>query len=320
MNDRPKMLLEVVSDTIRRKHYSHRTEKSYLQWIKRYVIFHRKRHPREMGKAEVEAFLTYLAVEGKVSASTQNQAFNAILFLYREVLDQPLEDVQAFRAKQTTYLPIVLTPQEVRSIIAQMSGIHRLIIQLLYGTGMRQTEALSLRVKDLDFSQHQIIIRNAKGMKDRITMLPDSLIPDLKAHLDRAKLFHQQDLADGYGSAWIPFAIDRKYPNVDKQWIWQWVFPSSQRIQNLDTEIWQRYHLHESGLQKALKQATQRAQITKRIGCHTFRHSFATHLLQSGYDIRTIQELLGHKDVKTTMIYTHVLNRGGRGVISPLDA
>jgi integron integrase len=320
MNDRPKMLLEVVSDTIRRKHYSHRTEKSYLQWIKRYVIFHQKRHPREMGKAEVEAFLTYLAVERKVSASTQNQAFNAIIFLYREVLNQPLENVQSFRAKQTTYLPVVLTPQEVRSIIAQMNGTHRLIIQLLYGTGMRQTEALSLRVKDIDFNQHQIIIRNAKGMKDRITMLPDSLMPDLKAHLDRAKLFHQQDLAEGYGSAWLPFAIDRKYPNSDRQWIWQWVFPSSRRIKNPDTEIWQRYHLHESGLQKALKQATQNAHLTKRIGCHTFRHSFATHLLQSGYDIRTIQELLGHSDVKTTMVYTHVLNRGGRGVVSPLDA
>ena len=320
MNDRPKMLLEVVSDTIRRKHYSHRTEKSYLQWIKRYVIFHQKRHPREMGKAEVEAFLTYLAVEGKVSASTQNQAFNAILFLYREVLDQPLENVKAFRAKQPTYLPVVLTPQEVRSIISQMNGIHRLIIQLLYGTGMRQTEALSLRVKDIDFNQHQIIIRNAKGVKDRITMLPDSLIPDLQTHLKRTQLFHQQDLNEGYGSAWLPFALDRKYSNSDKQWIWQWVFPSSRRIQNPDTEIWQRYHLHESGLQKALKQATRNARLTKRIGCHTFRHSFATHLLQSGYDIRTIQELLGHKDVKTTMIYTHVLNRGGRGVISPLDA
>lgn len=185
MNDRPKMLLEVVSDTIRRKHYSYRTEKSYLQWIKRYVAFHHKRHPRDMGKAEVEAFLTYLAVEGKVAASTQNQAFNAIIFLYREVLNQPLEDVQAFRAKQTNYLPVVLTPQEVRSIIDQMHGIHRLIIQLLYGTGMRQTEALSLRIKDLDFSQHQIIIRNAKGMKDRVTMLPDRLTSDLQTHLDR---------------------------------------------------------------------------------------------------------------------------------------
>ena len=234
--NRPKMLLEVVSDTIRRKHYSHRTEKSYFQWIKRYVTFHYKRHPREMGKAEVEAFLTYLAVEGKVSASTQNQAFNAIIFLYREVLNQPLEDVQAFRAKQTTYLPIVLTPPEVRSIIAQMNGTHRLIIQLLYGTGMRQTEALSLRVKDLDFNQHQIIIRNAKGMKDRITMLPDTLIPDLKAHLDRTKLFHQRDLNEGYGSAWMPFALDRKYPNTDRLWIWQWIFPSSRRIQNPDTE------------------------------------------------------------------------------------
>ena len=273
--NRPKMLLEVVSDTIRRKHYSHRTEKSYLQWIKRYVIFHHKRHPREIGKVEVEALLTYLAVEGKVSASTHNQAFNAILFLYREVLDQPLENVQAFRAKQSTYIPVVLTPQEVRSIIAQMNGTHCLIIQLLYGTGMRQTEALSLRVKDLDFNQHQIIIRNAKGMKDRITMLPDTLIPNLKAHLDRIKLFHQRDLNEGYGSAWMPFALDRKYQNADKQWIWQWVFPSSRHIQSPDTEIWQRYHLHESGLQKSLKQATKsssyfnRAKISFAARSHT---------------------------------------------------
>ena len=200
-----------------------------------------------------------------------------------------------------------------------MTGTHRLLIQLLYGTGMRMSEALSLRVKDLDFSQQQIIVRNGKGMKDRITMLPSSLIPDLESHLQKAKTLHEQDLNQGYGSVWLPFALNRKYPNADKQWIWQWVFPSSRRIQKPDTEILQRYHLHESGLQKALKQATRNARLTQCIGCHTFRHSFATHLLQSGYDIRTIQELLGHKDVKTTMIYTHVLNRGGRGVISPLD-
>ncbi len=321
MDERPKMLSEVVRDTIRLKHYSYQTEKSYVQWIKRYVAFHNKRHPREMGQPEIEAFLTHLAVEGKVAASTQNQAFNAILFLYRDVLNQTLDfDIQAVRAKRSTYLPTVLTPQEVRSVIAQMNGTYRLLIQLLYGSGMRLNEALSLRIKDLDFDQHQIVVRNAKGMKDRVTMLPERLIADLQTHLQQAKTLHQQDLDQGFGSVWLPFALARKYPNADRQWIWQWVFPSSRRIQDPDTTIWQRFHLHESGLQKALKQAVRASKITKRIGCHTFRHSFATHLLQNGYDIRTVQELLGHKDVKTTMIYTHVLNRGGRGVISPLDA
>ncbi|MCY7272424.1 MAG: integron integrase [Phormidesmis sp. CAN_BIN44] len=321
MNERPKMRSEVVRDTIRLKHYSYQTEKSYVQWIKRYVAFHHRRHPREMGQAEIEAFLTHLAVEGKVAASTQNQAFNAILFLYRDVLNQTLDfDIQAVRAKRSTYLPTVLTPQEVRSVIAQMNGTYCLLIQLLYGSGMRLNEALSLRIKDLDFDQHQITVRNAKGMNDRVTMLPERLIPDLQTHLQQAKILHQQDLDQGFGSVWLPFALARKYPNADRQWIWQWIFASSRRIQNPDTAIWQRFHLHESGLQKALKQAVRASKITKRIGCHTFRHSFATHLLQNGYDIRTVQELLGHKDVKTTMIYTHVLNRGGRGVISPLDA
>lgn len=314
------MLLEVVRDTIRRKHYSYQTEKSYVQWIKRYVAFHHKRHPREMGQPEIEAFLTHLAVEGKVAASTQNQAFNAILFLYRDVLNQMLDfNIQAVRARRSTHLPTVLTSQEVRSIIAQMNGTYRLLVQLLYGSGMRLNEALSLRIKDLDFDQHQIMVRNAKGMNDRVTMLPESLTPDLQTHLQYIKTLHRQDLDQGFGSVWLPSALTRKYPNADRQWLWQWIFPSSRRTQNSDTALWQRYHLHESGLQKALKQAVRAANINKRIGCHTFRHSFATHLLKNGYDIRTVQELLGHKDVKTTMIYTHVLNRGGRGVKSPLD-
>jgi integron integrase len=273
-----------------------------------------------MGKAEIEAFLTHLAVQEHVAAATQNQALNAILFLYRDVLEQqPDWNIQAVRARRSTSLPTVLTPEEVRSMIAQMNGVYRLVIQLLYGTGMRLNEALSLRIKDLDFIQHQIIVRNGKGMKDRVTMLPDSLIGPLQSHLQQVNTLHQQNLEQGYGSVWLPFALARKYPNADRQWVWQWVFPSSRRIENPDSGLWQRYHLHESGLQKALKQAVRCAKVTKRVGCHTFRHSFATHLLQSGYDIRTVQELLGHKDVKTTMIYTHVLNRGGRGVRSPLD-
>jgi len=320
MDPKPRKLLNQVRDCLRLKQYAYRTEETYILWIRQYILFHNKRHPVEMGRIEVEAFLTHLAVEKKVAASTQNQALSAILFLYRHILKIELTDIDAVRARQSRNLPTVLTPQEVRTIIAQMTGTHRLLIQLLYGTGMRMSEALSLRVKDLDFSQQQIIVRNGKGMKARITMLPNSLIPDLQSHLQRAKTLHEQDLNQGYGSVWLPFALNRKYPNADKQWIWQWIFPSTRRIQNPDTKTWQRYHLHESGLQKALKQATRTAHLTKRIGCHTFRHSFATHLLQNGYDIRTIQELLGHKDVKTTMIYTHVLNRGGRGVISPLDA
>jgi integron integrase len=320
MDPKPRKLLDQVRDALRLKQYAYRTEETYILWIRQYILFHNKRHPAEMGRPEVEAFLTHLAVDKKVAASTQNQALSAILFLYRYILKIELTDINAVRARQSRNLPTVLTPQEVRTIIAQMDGTYRLIIQLLYGTGMRMSEALSLRTKDLDFSQQQIIVRNGKGMKDRVTMLPSTLIPDLESHLQKAKTLHQQDLDQGYGSVGLPYALSRKYPNADRQWIWQWVFPSSRRIQNPDTEVWQRYHLHETGLQKSLKQATRRAKITKRIGCHTFRHSFATHLLQNGYDIRTVQELLGHKDVKTTMIYTHVLNRGDRGVISPLDA
>lgn len=319
VDPKPRKLLDQVRDALRLKQYAYRTEETYVLWIRQYILFHNKRHPNEMGRLEVEAFLTHLAVKKHVAASTQNQALSAILFLYRYVLKIELTDINAVRAKQPRNLPTVLTPEEVRVVIAQMTGTYRLIIQLLYGTGMRMSEALSLRVKDIDFSQHQVIVRKGKGMKDRITMLPQSLIPDLQTHLQKVQTLHQQDLEQGYGSAWLPFALDRKYPNADRQWIWQWIFPSTRRIQNPDTETWQRYHLHETGLQKTLKQAVRTTKLTKRISCHTFRHSFATHLLQNGYDIRTIQELLGHKDVKTTMIYTHVLNRGGRGVISPLD-
>ncbi|NJM87312.1 MAG: integron integrase [Hydrococcus sp. RU_2_2] len=320
MEKTPKKLLEQVSDVIRLKHYSYKTEKSYINWIKRYILFHNKRHPRDMGGEEIEVFLTHLAVEENVAASTQNQALNAILFLYKEVLKQELDlQIDAVRAKKSRYLPTVLTKEEVLAIINNLSGVYQLVVKLLYGTGLRQTECLQLRVKDLDFAQEQLIVRDAKGMESRVTMLPTSLIEELKFHLEIVKRLHQQDLEKGYGSVYLPFALERKYKNADREWIWQFIFPSDRISQDPRSKIIRRHHLHESGLQKALKQAVQATDINKRVSCHTFRHSFATHLLQNGYDIRTVQELLGHKDVKTTMIYTHVLNRGGRGVRSPLD-
>lgn len=317
---RPRKLLEQVSDAFRVKHYSYQTEKSYLLWIRRFILFHNKRHPKEMGGEEINAFLTHLAVEGKVAASTQNQALSALLFLYREVLHLELDlDLDAVRAKRSRYLPTVLTPEEVKAIIVHLSGIHRLVVQVLYGSGLRLAEAQQLRVKDVDFNQRQLVIRNSKGMESRLTMLPETLVEPLQEHLLWAKRQHQQDLEQGYGSVYLPFALGRKYPNAEREWSWQYVFPAERLSQDPRTGITRRHHLHESGLQRAIKQAVQKTGIPKRVSCHTFRHSFATHLLQNGYDIRTVQELLGHKDVKTTMIYTHVLNKGGRGVRSPLD-
>ena len=273
-----------------------------------------------MGVPEIEAFLTHLAVQEHVAASTQNQALSALLFLYQKVLFLPLDArIDAVRAKPSRKLPTVLTKEEVRSVIVNMAGVHRLIAQTLYGSGLRLREAMQLRVKDLDFAQHQVVVRDAKGQESRVTMLPGSLVAPLQEHLLGVQRLHHQDLDLGYGATTLPFALAQKYPHADRQWIWQFVFPSSTRCRDPRSGAIVRYHLHESGLQKAVKQAVRCAGIQKRVGCHTFRHSFATHLLQSGYDIRTVQELLGHKDVKTTMIYTHVLNRGGRGVISPLD-
>jgi integron integrase len=263
--------------------------------------------------------LTHLAVKENVAASTQNVAFSAILFLYREILKQPFENVQALRAKQSRYLPTVLTPDEVRQIMQHLSGECRLVSQLLYGSGLRIGEALKLRIKDLDFGQHQIVVRDSKGQQGRVTPLPDRIIDPLKDHLTRVKHRHQHDLDQGYGRVELPYALERKYPNADRQWIWQYIFPSQGLSKDPRSGIIRRHHLNESTVQRALKSAVQATSIPKRISCHTFRHSFATHLLQNGYDIRTIQELLGHKDVKTTMIYTHVLNQGGRGVRSPLD-
>ena len=317
---RPRKLLEQVSDALRVKHYSYQTEKSYVQWIRRFILFHNKRHPKEMGGEEINAFLTHLAVDGKVAASTQNQALSALLFLYREVLHLDLDlDLDAVRAKRSRYLPTVLTPEEVKAVIVHLSGIHRLVVQVLYGSGLRLAEAQQLRVKDVDFAQRQLAIRNSKGMESRLTMLPETLVDPLQEHLLWVKRQHQQDLEQGYGSVYLPFALERKYPNAEREWSWQYVFPADKLSQDPRTGITRRHHLHESGLQRAIKQAVQKTGIPKRVSCHTFRHSFATHLLQNGYDIRTVQELLGHKDVKTTMIYTHVLNKGGRGVRSPLD-
>jgi integron integrase len=283
-------------------------------------LFHNKRHPKDMGSQEIEAFLTHLAVDQKVAASTQNQALNALLFLYRHVLRQDLDlPIEAVRAKRPKRLPTVMTREEVQRVLAALSGTHQLISKVLYGSGLRLVECLRLRVKDVDFAQHQIIVRDGKGMVDRITILPDSLIAPLQEHLPRVQMLHQQDLADGYGAVYLPFALERKYPNAHQEWCWQYIFPAKRRSQDPRTGVTRRHHIHESTLQKAVRKAARLAGIAKPINCHTFRHSFATHLLESGYDIRTVQELLGHKDVRTTMIYTHVLNRGGMAVRSPLD-
>lgn len=320
MTPRRKKLLDQVRDAIRVKHYAYSTEKTYVYWAKRFVLYHNKRHPLEMGEKEISEFLTYLAVEENVAASTQNQALSALLFLYREVLrkdlDLPLELVWAKGPKR---LPTVLTKEEVQQVIAQLTGVHRLIVQLLYGSGLRLMECMRLRVKDLDFGQHQILVRDAKGGKDRVTILPNSLIKPLHLQLATAKQLHEQDMAAGYGAVYLPNALERKYPHANQEWIWQYVFPATQRSQDPRCDVIRRHHLHENAVQKAVKKAAKKAGIAKRVTPHTFRHSFATHLLENHYDIRTVQELLGHKDVKTTMIYTHVLNRGGLAVRSPLD-
>jgi integron integrase len=320
MEKRPKKLLDHVRDAIRLKHYSLHTEQAYVTWIKRYIFFHDKRHPKDMGGAEIEAFLTHLAVHQKVAASTQNQALSALLFLYRDVLRQSLDrPIDAIRARKPKRLPTVLTKEEALRVIGYVSGPYELMAKLLYGTGLRLMECLRLRVKDIDFAQHQIVVRDGKGMEDRVTMLPASLVVPLQEHLARVKRLHAQDLTKGYGSVYLPFALERKYPRAGRLWIWQYVFPSNRLSRDPRTATVRRHHASESGLQRAVSQAGRSAELTKRISCHTFRHSFATHLLQQGYDIRTVQELLGHKDVKTTMIYTHVLNRGRLAVRSPLD-
>ena len=316
---RPKKLLDQVRDAIRLKHYSIRTEEAYVNWIKRYILFHDKRHPTEMGAPEVEAFLTHLAVKENVAASTQNQALSALLFLYREVLHQDLGAIDALRARRPKRLPTVLTKEETLRLIGCLSGTHQLMAKLIYGSGLRLMECLRLRVKDLDFDHRAIIVRDGKGAEDRMTVLPDSLIPLLQEHLQRVKALHDQDLARGYGAVYLPDALARKYPNADKEWGWQYVFVASSLSQDPRSGVMRRHHLHESSLQKAIKEAARLAGIVKPVGPRTLRHCFATHLLEAHCDIRTVQKLLGHKDVKTTMIYTHVLQRGGLAVRSPLD-
>jgi integron integrase len=313
-------LLDQVRAKIRLKHYSIRTEQAYADWVKRFILFFDKAHPRTLGATEVERFLTHLAVDGKVSAATQNQAKSALLFLYKEVLDIHLpwlDNVE--RAKTAKRLPVVLTRDEVQAILAQLSGTHWLIGSLLYGTGMRIMECLRLRVKDVEFSRNEILIREGKGFKDRITMLPAALGKPLQEHLQRVRAIHDRDLGEGFGQVYLPYALERKYPGAERDWGWQYVFPSIHRSTDPRSGREQRHHLQDQAVQRAIRQAVRSAGLVKPATPHTLRHSFATHLLEGGYDIRTVQELLGHSDVSTTMIYTHVLNRGGHGVISPLD-
>ncbi len=313
-------LLDQVRDKLRVKHYSIRTEQAYLGWIKRYIFFHDKRHPKDMGAEEIEAFLTHLAVEGNVAASTQNLAKSSLLFLYREVLEIQLPWLDnVTQAKAPKRLPVVLTVSEVQSVLSRLNGTHSLIASLLYGGGMRLMEAVRLRVKDVDFARREILVREGKGFKDRVTMLPEAVVAALKAHLEKVKVLHAEDLAQGYGEVYLPFALDKKYPNAGREWAWQYVFPSKSLSVDPRSGKTRRHHVDEKGVQRAVKQAVRDAELTKPATPHTLRHSFATHLLQSGYDIRTVQELLGHSDVSTTMIYTHVLNKGGKGVVSPLD-
>lgn len=313
-------LLDQVRNEIRKRHYSPKTEESYVHWIKRFIFFHNKRHPEEMGEKEIAQFLSSLATDRRVSASTQNQALNAILFLYRAVLRREIGYVEGVvRAKRPHRLPVVLTRQEVKSILALLDGSDWLMATLLYGAGLRLMECLQLRVKDIDFTANQILVRAGKGDKDRHTMLPTSAKEPLSRHLQLIKQQHERDLARGLGRVALPNALERKYPNAGKEWAWQWVFPASSHYTDRITGEQRRHHQDESVLQKTVKQSVRKAGIPKPATPHTFRHSFATHLLEDGYDIRTVQELLGHNDVTTTMIYTHVLNRGGRGVNSPAD-
>lgn len=317
---RPSRLLDQVRAAIRVHGYSRRTEKAYVAWVRRFVRFHGVRHPRELGAEEVSAFLTHLAMERNVSASTQNQALSAILFLYRKVLQIELAWLDDLvRARRPSRLPFVLTRSEVASVLGHLDGTTWLMASLLYGAGLRVLECARLRVKDVDLDRREVVVRDGKGHKDRVTLLPESLRAHLGDHLEWVRRQHHRDLARGLGSVELPTAIERKYPRAPWQWGWQWVFPATRFYRDPVTGRRRRHHLHESVLQKAVKSAVQIASLSKPATCHTLRHSFATHLLEDGYDIRTIQELLGHRDVSTTMIYTHVLNRGGRGVRSPLD-
>lgn len=318
---KPPKLLDRLRDQIRLRHYSLSTERQYVHWIKRFILFHGKRHPGELGATEVEAFLTHLAVDGNVASSTQNQALSALLFLYREVLGQDLPWMQeVVRAKRPARLPVVLSLPEVAAVLERMRGIHGLMARLLYGTGMRLMEVVRLRVKDVDFDRGEVLVREGKGDKDRVTMLPRKLVLPLQEHLVWRRRLFEDDVAKGMAGVFLPDALASKYPNAGQEWGWQYVFCSGSYSVDPRTGVERRHHMDEKLLQRAMKKAVQAAGIAKPATPHTLRHSFATHLLESGYDIRTVQELLGHADVATTMIYTHVLNKGGRGVASPLDA
>jgi integron integrase len=314
-------LLGRVRDALRSRHYSRRTEQAYLAWIRRFIIFHGKRHPAEMGEKEINAFLSHLALKRHVSSSTQNQALCALLFLYRQVFRRDVGDLgDIIRARKAHHLPVVMTREEIKDILRYLDDEKRLMASLMYGAGLRLMECARLRVQDLDFARNEIVVRDGKGAKDRVTMLPESIRNPLQAHLLKVKAIHEKDLSEGYGRVALPEALERKYINAAKEWRWQWVFPQENRWVDRRTGHQGRHHVDESILQKAVKKAVQKAGVVRRASCHTFRHSFATHLLEDGYDIRTVQELLGHKDIRTTMIYTHVLNRGGMAVRSPIDS
>ncbi len=312
-------MLEQVRAVARARHLSHRTEDVYHNFIKRFILFHNKRHPNEMGTEEITAFLTHLAVEEKVSASTQNQAFFALLFLYRDVLGIKLPNIEGVvRAKRPEHLPVIFSAIEAKAILANLNGVSFLVASLLYGAGLRLTEALHLRVKDIDFGMNNITVRDGKGAKDRTTLLPESIKEELKQHLRKTKFTHDEDLKRGFGEVWLPFALAKKYPNAGKEWKWQYIFPSAKLSPTREDGKIRRDYTSPSTIQKAVKDAMKRSEILKHGNCHTFRHIFATHLLENQYDIRTVQELLGHKDIRTTQIYTHVL-KNKNFVKSPLD-
>lgn len=314
-------LLDQLREHLRIRHYSLRTEDAYVDWTRRFILFHGKRHPRDMGAGEVQSFLSHLATDRRVSPSTQNQAKAALLFLYRHLLGVDLPWLaEVVQAKRQPRLPIVLTQGEVRVLFGQLEGGMALVAQVLYGTGMRLMEGLRLRVKDVEFERREIIVREGKGARDRVTMLPESLLRPLQAHLDKVKALHEKDLQAGFGEVWLPDALTEKYKSAARSWGWQWVFPSALRSVDPRSGLTRRHHLQPESVQKAIRLAARAGELVKPVTPHVLRHSFATHLLSAGHDIRTVQELLGHKDVETTMIYTHVLNRGGHGVPSPLDA
>lgn len=314
------LILERLRQAIRVRHYSIRTEKVYVYWVKHFILFHNKRHPNEMDENDVGAFLTYLAVTRKVSSATQNQALNAINFFYRHVIGRDMGQLaNVVRAKRSRRLPVVLNHHEITAILKQLKGDNWLMACLMYGSGLRLMECLRLRIKDIDFYSQCMIVRAGKGNKDRITVLPKHLISHLQQHLAKTKSLHERDCHDGFGTVYLPYALARKYPNANREWGWQYVFPASSRYIDKETAVERRHHYHHTAMQKAMRRAVRLAGIHKPASCHSLRHSFATHLLENGYDIRTVQELLGHKDVRTTQIYTHVLNRGGRAVISPLE-